>query len=129
MRRRARQGWLATLRRLSGVVVAAFAVVLAVGLARSHALALNAAEDTCVFMGGTALPRLQPADPSDLADHTHDCCDLGLCLDGGGALPPAAPAALAAPRRRALAPRAPRRAAPPLRPRPTASRPRAPPAR
>ncbi len=131
MPRRRRHGWLETLRRSSGVVLALFAVVFAVGVARAHARALVAADETCAFMGGGADARRvvpAPAEPSDIADHAHDCCDLGLCHDGGAPLPPPAPPAAAAPRlvRRRLVRRSPRAA--PRRERRSGFRSRAPPA-
>lgn len=87
-----KRGWMKELRRLSGVGLVVFVVVLLVGFARTEALALASGDDAlCVAMGGP--PRaVEPSDPTDLADRTHACCDLGQCRDGG-ALPPAAPEA------------------------------------
>ena len=81
------------LRRFSGVGALLFAVIFVVGALRGQALALAAGDDElCIVMGGTAAVRhAPPSDPGDLADPTHACCDLGLCLDGT-ALPPSTPA-------------------------------------
>jgi len=125
---RTRRGWLADLRRFSGVGTVLFALVLVVATARVHALALVVGDDDlCSAMsyasGRTAVP---PSDPSDLADRHHACCDLGLCLDAS-ALPPEAPvvAALSC-RHRAPTPRRPGRS-PVHRVRRRSHRPRDPP--
>ncbi len=91
-------GWMASLRRFGAVGVAVFALVFAVGLQRTEALALTIGDEVCVFMGGNLPPRPFPTDPSDLSDHSHDCCDLGLCLAVGALLPPTAPTAACAAR-------------------------------
>lgn len=91
-------GWMIALRRLGGLGAGLFALIFAIGLLRGEAVALAAGDEVCVFMGGNLPPRLTPADPSDLADHSHDCCDLGLCLAAGFAPPPASPSVVAAPR-------------------------------
>lgn len=106
-------GCLIALRRKAGVGMVLFAVVFLIGLLRGEATALAAGEDVCVFMGGTQAPRLFPTDPGDLADPSHDCCDLGLCL-AAALLPPAGPAPLALPHAiaRLRKARRPRRVAP-----------------
>jgi hypothetical protein len=89
--RRTRSGWLATLRRLSGVGAVVFAVVFMVGVARAHALALVSGDDElCFAMGFAGRVAAPTSDPSDLADGSHTCCDLSLCLDAS-ALPPSEP--------------------------------------
>ena len=89
--RRTRSGWLATLRRFSGVGAVVFAVVFLVGVARAHALALVSGDDELCFAMGFAGRVATPAsDPADLADGSHACCDLSLCLDAS-ALPPSEP--------------------------------------
>ena len=96
------------LRRWSAPVLVLFALMVLVGTARAHALALLAGDELCTVMGGTAAPRLPTADPSDVADPSHACCDLGSCLEGGAAPLPAAAAPLAAPlspARRSIRPR------------------------
>jgi len=124
-----RTGWLASLRRFSGLGALVFAVVLVVGAARVHALALAAGDDElCVAMGGSGLRAAKPlpVDPSDLASGHHACCDLGLCIDASS-LPPVAPSA-ASPRR--IVRRVPRTSVPSLpcrRRRRGGPRPRAPP--
>lgn len=113
--RKGRKGWLAGLRRFSGVGAILFAVVVLVGTVRAQALALAAGDDElCVAMGFIG-PRVGPApvDPTDLADDHHACCDLGFCLDAS-ALPPSAPGFASAGHRarrlaRPLAPTPPRR--------------------
>lgn len=85
------------LRRKAGVGVVLFAVVFLIGLLRGEALALTIGDEVCMFMGGKLPPRVFASDPSDLADRSHDCCDLGLCL-AGTALPPSEPGPLALPR-------------------------------
>ena len=127
--RSVRKGWLLGLRRRAGVLALLFAVVVLVGIHRTAALAEAIADDdlcsAMAFLGSRApAPAL---DPTDVADDSHACCDLGLCLDST-ALPPQAPAfhAVAA----ALGPRRPGRR-PSESPRPrrrTANSPRAPPA-
>ncbi len=95
-----RKGWLAGLRRFSGVGALLFALVVLVGTARAQALAFAAGDDElCVAMGFLGI-RATPtqADPSDLADDHHACCDLGFCLDAS-ALPPSVPDFAAAGRR------------------------------
>lgn len=129
-RTRRRQGWLVGLRRFAGVGAALFFVVVLVGTARAQALALASGDEELCFvmrLGGPPVPAF-PADPADLADPTHACCDLGLCLDAS-ALPPEAPTlALPCRRTRRLDRRLGRRRAPvPRRRRDHA--PRAPPAR
>ena len=128
MKRMRRTGWMERLRRMSGVGLLAVVVVFVVGLVRAEALALAAGDDLCVFMGGTAAPRPLPTDPTDLADHAHDCCDLGLCRLDSTALPPDGSLPVQAPRR-SRPRKAPLRAAvPPGRPRRAGFRPRDPPA-
>lgn len=87
-----KHGWMKGLRRRSGAGFFVFLVVLLVGFARTEALALSTGDDAlCIAMGGAART-VEPTDPSDLADRTHACCDLGQCRDGG-ALPSTAPEA------------------------------------
>ncbi|MCE1237186.1 MAG: hypothetical protein LWW93_12620 [Hyphomicrobiales bacterium] len=91
-------GWLISLRRFGALGLSVFALVFAVGLQRGEALALTIGDEVCVFMGGNLPPRPFPTDPSDLSDHSHDCCDLGLCLAAAAGLPPTGPAAACAAR-------------------------------
>lgn len=86
------KGWLIALRRFGAGGAMLFALVFVVGLLRGEAVALAAGDDLCVFMGGNLPPRLPIADPTDPADPSHDCCDLGLCLTVAAAPPPTAPA-------------------------------------
>lgn len=107
-------GWMIALRRFGAVGAVAFAFVFLVGLSRGEAVALTAGDELCIYMGGNLPPRLPLADPSDPADPSHDCCDLGLCLSASAALPPTTPQVASSARRvlrlrRALR----RRAAPP----------------
>lgn len=107
-------GWMIALRRFGALGAVAFVFVFLVGLSRGEAVALTAGDELCIYMGGNLPPRLPVADPSDPADPSHDCCDLGLCLSASAALPPTAPQVAQAARRalrlgRALR----RRAAPP----------------
>ncbi|WP_333822237.1 DUF2946 family protein [Pinisolibacter sp.] len=89
--RRTRSGWLATLRRFSGVGAVVFAVVFMVGVARAHALALVSGDDElCFAMGFAGRTATPTSDPADLADGSHACCDLSLCLDAS-TLPPSEP--------------------------------------
>jgi hypothetical protein len=86
------------LRRFSGVGAVVFAVVFTVGVARAHALALVSGDDElCFAMGFAGRVATSTSDPVDLADGSHACCDLSLCLDAS-ALPPSEPP-YAAPRR------------------------------
>lgn len=96
----AKRGLLTDLRRFSGVGVVLFALMLVVGSYRAHALALVVGDDDlCSAMAYAARPAsAEPADPTDLADDHHACCDLGLCLDAS-ALPPSVPPSVALPRR------------------------------
>jgi hypothetical protein len=103
-------GRLLALRRHGAAGLAVFVLIFAIGLLRGEAIALATADETCVFMGGTRPALPLPSDPSDLADRTHDCCDLGLCVAGGLGPSPLAPEPATAPRavlrlRRRLAPR------------------------
>ena len=84
------------MRRLSGLGAVVFAVVFVVGVARAHALALVAGDDElCVAMGVAGVRGTAPAaDPTDLADDHHRCCDFGLCLDASALPPSEAPAAV-----------------------------------
>jgi hypothetical protein len=96
--RRTRTGWLATLRRFSGLGAVVFAVVVLVGSVRAQALAIASGDDElCFAMSFAGRVAVPTSDPADLADSSHACCDLGLCLDAS-ALPPSEPP-LARPRR------------------------------
>ncbi|NLH82633.1 MAG: hypothetical protein GX458_17570, partial [Phyllobacteriaceae bacterium] len=76
------------LRRFGAVGALLFVAAFVVGLARNQAVAAAVGDEACVFMGGNLPPRLLPSDPSDPADRSHDCCDLGLCLVSAAAPPP-----------------------------------------
>ena len=102
--RRPKNGWLMTLRRFAVLGALAFGVVFVVGVARSEALAFAAGDEFCVAMGGTLPMRSMPADPLDLSDPSHACCDVGLCLVATAAPPLAPPAIAAAPRATVLLP-------------------------
>lgn len=95
--RTTKTGWMIALRRFGAVGAMLFAVAFAVGLLRGAAVAATVGDEVCVFMGGNLPPRLLPSDPTDPADHSHDCCDLGLCLLAAAAPPPAGPATPPAP--------------------------------
>lgn len=120
-------GWLLCLRRWAGAALAVFVAVFVVATLRGEALALAAGDDGfCFAMGGTQV-RTAPAPASDdIADHSHDCCDLGQC-SGFSLLPPVVPPAAHLTRRSLGRADRERRFAPPPARRRNAHRPRGPP--
>ncbi len=121
------KGWLTTLRRGAHALTCAFLVVFVVAGLRAQALAAAIGDETCIAMGGTLARAPAPtADPSDLADPCHACCDLGLCA-GSAALPPTDPARLAIPHAFRVRAAAPVRPTTPRRRRRRGPAPRAPP--